>query len=128
MIINFATKLPSMKLQKSLAARKTESPFEINISLHFNQGLPINGFSPFTDDVLKALPQDNKKNVLVFSPAFTADCLETIIEIGDEYKELFYESGGTNLDYVPSLNFSDKWVDAIVDITNMNEGDSDKNV
>ena len=81
-----------------------------------------------TDDVLKTLPKDDKKNVLVFSPAFTADCLETIIEIGDEYKELFYESGGTKLDYVPSLNFSDKWVDAIVDITNMNEGDSVNNV
>ena len=94
----------------------------------FQSRLTNKWLSPFTDDVLKALPQGNKKNVLVFSPAFTADCLETIIEIGDEYKELFYESGGTNLDYVPSLNFSDKWVDAIVDITNMNEGDSDKNV
>ena len=45
--------------------------------------------SPFTDEVLESLPKDDKKNVLVFSPAFTADCLETIIEIGDEYKELF---------------------------------------
>ena len=56
------------------------------------------------------------KNVLVFSPAFTADCLETIIEIGDEYKELFIEANGKNLDYVESLNYSDLWVDAIIDI------------
>lgn len=33
----------------------------------------------------------------------------------------FYESGGKNLDYVPSLNFSDKWVDAIVDITQISK-------
>ncbi len=72
--------------------------------------------SPFTDEVLESLPKDNKKNVLVFSPAFTADCLETIIEIGDEYKELFEESGGKNLDYVESLNYSDLWADAIIDI------------
>jgi hypothetical protein len=55
---------------------------------------------------------------LLFSPAFTADCLETVIEIGDEYKELFIEAGGETLDYVPSLNFSDAWVQAIIDITN----------
>ena len=60
--------------------------------------------------------EGDKKNVLVFSPAFTADCLETIIEIGDEYKELFEESGGENLDYVESLNYSDLWADAIIDI------------
>ena len=72
--------------------------------------------SPFTDEVLESLPKDDKKNVLVFSPAFTADCLETIIEIGDEYKDLFKESGGENLDYVESLNYSDLWADAIIDI------------
>ena len=58
------------------------------------------------------------KKVLIFSPAFTSDCLETVIEIGDEYQELFIEAGGQTLDYVPSLNFSDSWVQAIIDITN----------
>ena len=42
--------------------------------------------------------------------------LETIIEIGDEYKELFLEAGGEKLDYVESLNYSDLWADAIIDI------------
>ena len=62
------------------------------------------------------MPQDGNKNILVFSPAFTADCLETIIEIGDEYQELFKDSGGQKLDYVESLNYSDLWADAIIDI------------
>ena len=62
------------------------------------------------------MPEDGNKNILVFSPAFTADCLETIIEIGDEYTELFLESGGENLDYVESLNYSDSWANAIIDI------------
>ena len=62
------------------------------------------------------MPKNGNKNVLVFSPAFTADCLETIIEIGDEYKELFLEAGGEKLDYVESLNYSDLWADAIIDI------------
>ena len=72
--------------------------------------------TPFTDEVLKSFAKDGHENVLIFSPAFTADCLETIIELGDEYKELFEENGGKNLDYVRSLNYSDLWVDAIIDI------------
>ena len=40
-----------------------------------------------------------------------------------EYKELFEEAGGKILDFVPSLNYSDKWVDAIINIIN-----EDKNV
>jgi len=62
------------------------------------------------------MPTEGNKKILVFSPAFTADCLETIIEIGDEYTELFIEAGGEQLDYVESLNYSDSWADAIIDI------------
>ena len=62
------------------------------------------------------MQKNGQKKVLVFSPAFTSDCLETIIEIGDEYQELFIDAGGEILDYVPSLNYSDKWVEAIEDI------------
>ena len=84
----------------------------------FQSRLTNNWLEPFSDNVLKAMPAQGIKKVLVFSPAFTADCLETIIEIGDEYQELFIEAGGDRLDYVPSLNFSDAWVQAIIDITN----------
>jgi ferrochelatase len=41
---------------------------------------------------------------LVFSPAFVADCLETLIEIGDEYQEIFEEHGGEKVQLVPSSN------------------------
>ena len=44
------------------------------------------------------------KNLLVFSPAFVADCLETLIEIGDEYQEIFEEFGGEKVQLVPSSN------------------------
>ena len=75
-----------------------------------------NWLEPFSDEVLKGYPEQGIKKVLVFSPAFTADCLETVIEMGAEYKELFIDAGGQALDYVPSLNFSDAWVKAIIDI------------
>ncbi|MDA9785068.1 ferrochelatase [Gammaproteobacteria bacterium] len=84
----------------------------------FQSRLTNNWLEPFSDEVLKSYPSKGIKKVLVFSPAFTADCLETIIEIGHEYKELFEESGGQKLDYVESLNFSDAWVQAIIEIVN----------
>ena len=88
----------------------------------FQSRLTNNWLEPFSDEVLKSYPAKGIKKVLVFSPAFTADCLETIIEIGHEYKELFEESGGQKLDYVESLNFSDAWVQAIIDIVNSKSG------
>ena len=84
----------------------------------YQSRLTKNWLEPFSDEVLENLAKNGSKNVLVFSPAFTADCLETIIEIGDEYKELFIEAGGENLDFVPSLNYSDKWANAIIKIIN----------
>jgi ferrochelatase len=84
----------------------------------FQSRLTNNWLEPFSDEVLESYPNQGIKKVLIFSPAFTADCLETVIEIGDEYKELFIQAGGQTLDYVPSLNFSDAWVQAIIDITN----------
>jgi ferrochelatase len=54
--------------------------------------------------------------VLVFSPAFVSDCLETTIEVGEEYKEIFEEEGGEHWQLVESLNDSELWVEALVDI------------
>ena len=71
---------------------------------------------PYTDDVIKELAGQGVKSVLAFSPAFVADCLETTIEIGDEYKELFEELGGEHWQLVESLNDSQIWVETLVDL------------
>jgi len=94
-----------------------ESKYEVA----FQSRLTNKWLEPFTDKVLEDLPKNGHKKVLVFSPAFTADCLETIIEIGDEYQEIFHDAGGETLDYVPSLNYSDEWINAVIDITGFNE-------
>lgn len=62
------------------------------------------------------LAKSSKKNILVFSPAFVADCLETTIEIGEKFQNLFIENGGTKLDLVPSLNSEKRWVKAVSDL------------
>ena len=59
---------------------------------------------PYTDEVITDLAKKGKKKLLVFSPAFVADCLETIVEIGIEYQELFEKFGGEKIQLVESLN------------------------
>ena len=62
------------------------------------------------------LPKKGIKKVLVFSPAFVSDCLETTIEIGTEYHEIFIKNGGEKFDFVESLNSDPTWVNTVKDI------------
>ena len=85
-------------------------------SVAFQSRLDKNWMEPFTDEVLLSKLREGKKRILVFAPAFVTDCLETIIEIGDEYREIFLENGGVNLQLVPSLNAENIWVDTMADL------------
>lgn len=71
---------------------------------------------PYTDEVLVELAKKGVKRLAVFSPAFTADCLETLEEIGIRARETFLEHGGTDLRLVPSLNSHPAWVEAVVEL------------
>ena len=110
----FCYKATTYETTKLIASRLNINPE--NYLVTYQSRLTNKWLSPFTDEVLQSMANEGNKNVLVFSPSFTADCLETIIEIGDEYNELFIISGGQKLDYVESLNYSDLWSDAIISI------------
>lgn len=71
---------------------------------------------PYADLVIADLPKSGVKNVLCFSPSFIADCLETTIEVGEEFKEIFHENGGEKWQLVESLNDNPKWIDALKEI------------
>jgi ferrochelatase len=71
---------------------------------------------PYTDIVLKDLPAKGIKNIVVASPSFTADCLETLEEIQIRYQELFLESGGEKFTYVPCLNSRDDFAACVTDL------------
>lgn len=60
--------------------------------------------SPYTDKRLKEMPAEGKKRLIVFTPAFVADCLETLEEIAGEGKEDFLHAGGETFQHVPCLN------------------------
>lgn len=70
---------------------------------------------PYTSQVLEDLANKGIKRMLVFCPAFTADCLETSVEVSIEYHEEFLKLGGQQLDLVESLNDSPAWAKALAD-------------
>ncbi|UKT64168.1 ferrochelatase [Pedobacter mucosus] len=73
---------------------------------------------PYTTDVLKKLAAEGKKRLLVFSPAFVADCLETLYEITVEYHEEFRALGGEEVQLVESLNDSPIFIEALAGMIN----------
>lgn len=71
---------------------------------------------PYTDLVIEDLARKGVKNLLVVSPSFVADCLETIEEIGIRGKDSFIQNGGQNLHLLSSLNDDEAWAKALVNI------------
>ncbi len=99
-------------------------------SLAARLGLTTNGYTvcfqsrlgrtpwiqPYTDVVLDELAKKGVKRLAVMCPAFVADCLETIEEIGMRAREQFKAGGGEELVLVPSLNATPAWVAAVAAI------------
>ncbi len=79
----------------------------------FQSRLDDKWIKPYSDKVIAQKGKDGKKKMLVFSPAFVADCLETLYEIGTEYDEIFKANGGEKIQLVESLNDSPKWIEAL---------------
>jgi ferrochelatase len=71
---------------------------------------------PYASETIEKLAKAGKKRLLVFSPAFVADCLETIFEIGEEYQEEFVAAGGEKVQLVESLNDHPMWIQALKDL------------
>jgi protoporphyrin/coproporphyrin ferrochelatase len=76
---------------------------------------------PYSDEVIESLAKKGVKKILAFSPSFVADCLETTIEIGVEYDELFKEHGGEKIKLVESLNVHPLWVECLKHFVKENE-------
>jgi len=65
---------------------------------------------PYTDETLRRFGEEGIKRLLVMTPAFVTDCLETLEEIAVEGKEIFLEAGGDSFDLIPCLNDHPAWI------------------
>ncbi len=75
---------------------------------------------PYTDHTLKALPEKGVKSVQIVCPGFSADCLETIEEIGIENRDYFLEAGGENYQYIPALNSDESHIELMTTLVDTN--------
>ena len=72
--------------------------------------------SPYTDEMFEELGNSGVKGIAVVAPGFTADCLETLDELGNEGEEQFHEAGGEKYSLIPCLNDHPVWLDAMTAI------------
>jgi ferrochelatase len=71
---------------------------------------------PYTVDTIEALAKRGERQLTVVSPSFAVDCLETLEEVGVEYRDYFLSRGGTDLRLVPGLNDGEQHVRVLADL------------
>lgn len=86
------------------------------VSISFQSRLPNDPWlKPYTDYEFERFPKEGKKKLAVITPAFVADCLETLEEIAMEGKHQFLEAGGESYKHIPCLNDNREWVALMVE-------------
>ncbi|MDC5069572.1 ferrochelatase [Acinetobacter baumannii] len=75
---------------------------------------------PYTDQLLQDWAKQGVKSVQVLSPAFSADCLETLEELAIQNAELFQQVGGGSYAYIPALNSDQAHIDLLAGLVQAN--------
>ena len=94
--------LPHINLSKN----KTKITFKIITTFQSRFG-PEEWLQPYTDKTLEKLPKEGIKKVLVISPGFASDCVETLEEISIQGRNSFEKAGGEKFEFIPCLNDND---------------------
>lgn len=110
----FCYKATCYATSRLLAAKLGLTEGQYTVS--FQSRLDKKWIEPFSDKIIEKWGAEGAKRILAFSPAFVADCLETLIEIGEEYQELFVEHGGEKVQLVPSSNDHPRFIDCLEDL------------
>lgn len=98
---------------RSLAAQLRLEPENYSVCFQSRLGRTP-WIKPHTDVAVTQLAGRGIKRLAVMCPAFVADCLETLEEIGIRARESFRAAGGEELTLIPSLNSHPAWVEAVV--------------
>lgn len=93
----------SFATARALARILNLAPAEWSLSFQSRLGR-AKWIGPYTDETLAAMPAKGIKKVLVTSPSFVSDCLETLEELGVEGKHTFLSSGGEQYRLAPCVN------------------------
>lgn len=72
--------------------------------------------TPYADELIVELAESGIDSIDVVCPGFAVDCLETLEEINQQYRELFIAHGGKEFNYIPALNDSTEHIDVMRNI------------
>ncbi len=103
--------LLSRSLSKEL--NLTDEFFVITFQSRFGKAKWL---QPYTDETLENLAKEGQKHVAIISPAFSADCLETLEELEHENRAVFMQAGGEQYHYIAALNDRDDHIETLVNI------------
>lgn len=103
------------RVSSGFAERAGLQPGQWSVSFQSRLGR-AKWIEPYTEARLAELAAQGVKKLLVMCPAFVADCIETLEEIGIRGREQFIAAGGEELVLVPCLNTQPQWVEALASI------------
>ena len=130
--------IPVSQLQKSLRSVSSERSFDVNYQyqveqtsalvagrlgmkdrygISYQSAIGEKWIGPSTNEVLASLPAKENSNVLVVSPGFVADNLETLKDIDFDARKRFMEAGGNSFTYIPCLNDSRLFAQFIISVS-----------
>ncbi|WP_137819951.1 ferrochelatase [Pseudomonas sp. 2FG] len=101
-----------LRSAEAFAERMGLQPGQWSVSFQSRLGR-AKWIEPYTETRLEELARQGVKKLLVMCPAFVADCIETLEEIGIRGLEQFQHAGGEELVLVPCLNDHPRWVAAL---------------
>lgn len=104
-----------MRTAEGFAAQAGLQPGQWSVSFQSRLGR-AKWIEPYTEERLDALARQGVKKLLVMSPAFVADCIETLEELALRGREQFIAAGGEDLQLVPCLNASPEWAQVLVQL------------
>lgn len=110
-----------LRTAEAFAARAGLRPEQWSVSFQSRLGRD-KWIEPYTEARLDELAAQGVKKVLVMCPAFVADCIETLEEIGMRGREQFEAAGGQELQLVPCLNSQPQWVTALAQLAERADG------
>jgi ferrochelatase len=90
-------KFPNLKIIESFQSKFGKEPW----------------LEPATSSVLRKLPADGIKNILITAPSFTSDCIETLEELQEENAAVFHRAGGIHYHYLPAVNDHPLFIDCL---------------
>ena len=104
-----------LETAKLIAARLEEAPENWAVAFQSRVGRE-EWLQPYTQNLLRDWAESGVRTVQVLCPGFSADCLETLEEIGIRAADLFRSCGGKSLHYIAALNDRPDHISALADI------------